>query len=153
MNPTQEAAAWLANEDAVALPERVARLEWSVRQYPAARGFVLTGGWVSKQLLEEAKYCYVYGQFVAVAVLGVAFIDRVIAAELYAAGRDDLERTGGLDLLREALKAGWLPEADFQRFNTLRQLRHPLVHFRRPLGPGTLERRAVQDDSDPATVL
>ena len=37
---------------------------------PSAQGFVLSGGWLSKQLLEEAKYSFVYGQYIAADILG-----------------------------------------------------------------------------------
>lgn len=150
-NPSPRA--WLEHEDEVARPDRVARLEWLARNYPVATGFLLHGGWLSKQLLEEAKYCFAYGQFLATAVLGVAFIERVLAAQVYAAGRDDLERAGGLDLLREALNTGWISREEFDQFDRVRRLRNPLVHFRRPLAADTVEYRAVRDNAHPDEVV
>jgi len=144
---------WLEREDEVARPEREARLEWIVAHYPAAEGFLLSGGWLSKQLLEEAKYGFVYGQYLAVAMLGVAFVERLLAAQLYAAGRDDLERASARDLLAEALRCGWLSQEDFDRFDCMRRLRNPLVHFRRPLAADTIEARAVGQNSHPDAVL
>jgi hypothetical protein len=72
-----------------------------------------------------------------------------LAARLYAAGCDDLERAGALDLLRESLKRAWISEEEFQQFDRVRRLRNPIVHFRRPLAPDTLEYRAVQEDARP----
>lgn len=153
MESPNTAREWLEREDNAARSERVARLEWLKDRYPPATGFLLHGGWLSKQLLEEAKYCYVYGHYLAAAILGVAFIERTLAARFYAAGRNDLERAGGLDLLREAVKTGWLSQEEFRRFDRMRHVRNPLVHFRRPLAGDTLEARSVEENRHPDTIL
>ena len=50
-------------------------------------------GMMAKYLFEETRYCFVYGQYLAViSVLGMALVERTLAAEFYASGRDDLER-------------------------------------------------------------
>jgi hypothetical protein len=144
------ARGWIEREDDVARADRVTRLEWLAAKYPSCdAGFMFPGGWLSYQLLEEAKYCFAYGQFLATAILGVAFIERLLAARFYGSGRDDLERAGGLDLLREALENGSIAQEEFQQFDKVRRLRNPIVHFRRPLAPDTLEYRAVQEDARP----
>jgi hypothetical protein len=148
------ASEWLDREDDVARADRVARLEWLAANYPASNlGFMLHGGWLSHQLLEEAKYCFAYGQFLATAILGVAFIERMFAARFYAAGRDDLERAGGHDLLREALNSAWISPEEYAQFDRVRRLRNPIVHFRRPLAPDTHEYRAVKQESHPDAVV
>jgi hypothetical protein len=145
---------WIEHEDDVARADRIARLEWLATNDPSiAAGFLVHGGWLSNQLLEEARYCFAYGQFLASAILGVAFMERVLAAQFYAAGRDDLERAGGLDLLREALKTRWISQEEFEQFDRVRRLRNPLVHFRRPLAPDTVEYRAVQQNAHPDEVV
>jgi len=153
MKSSNTAREWLEREDVVTRSGRIARLGWLARRYPSATGFLAYGGWLSNQLLEEAKYCYVYGQYLAAAILGVAFVERVLAAQFYAAGRNDLERAGGLDLLREALQSGWLSREEFRRFDRRRRLRNPLVHFRRPLAVDTVEARAVKEDSNPDRIV
>jgi hypothetical protein len=94
MGRKREAAEeWLQREDQGDREGRLGRLEWLVENYPTSQnGFLLNGGYLSMQLLEQAKYSFAYGQFLAAAVLGVAFIERLFAAKFYAAGRDDLER-------------------------------------------------------------
>lgn len=145
-----EAQQWIEHEDAIARADRIARLEWLASNYPSSDlGFMLHGGWLSHRLLEEARYCFAYGQFLAAAILGVAFIERVFAARFYAAGRDDLERAGGNDLLREALRTAWISQDEFEQFDEVRRLRNPLVHFRRPLAPDTMEYRAVEGEAHP----
>lgn len=148
--PHSEARQWIEQEDAVARADRIARLEWLASNYPSSElGFMLHGGWLSHRLLEEARYCFAYGQFLAVAILGVAFIERILAARFYAAGRDDLERAGGHDLLREALRSAFISQSEFDQFDKVRRLRNPLVHFRRPLAPDTIEYRAVEREAHP----
>jgi hypothetical protein len=144
---------WLEREDETARADRALRLDWLASHYPAASGFLVSGGWLAKQLLDEAKYCYVYGQYLAVAILGVAFLERVLAAQFYAHGRNDLERARGSDLLEEALESGWCSQEEFLRFDRMRRLRNPLLHFRRPLAPDTLEARAVSQSTHPDAIL
>ncbi len=153
MESTIDAHEWLEREDEAARPGRKERLRWIVKHYPAAEAFFIPGGWLSKQLLEEAKYSFVYGQYVAAATLGFAFVERVLASEFYAAGRDDLERAGGRDLLDEALRCGWLTQVDFDRFDRMRIIRNPLMHFRRPLSSDTVEARAVFRDAHPDKIV
>lgn len=105
------------------------------------------------QLLEEARYCFTCGQYLATAVLGVAFVERLLAAKFFAAGRDDLERAGGHSLLGEARRCGWITEAEYVQLDRIRQLRNPLVHFRRPLASGTVERRALRQAREPEHIV
>ena len=144
---------WLEREGEADRPGRQQRLRWIVEHYPLAEGFALSGGWLSKQLLEEAKYCFVYGQYVATAALGVAFVERSLAAQFCAAGRNDLERAGGQALFNEALQCGWVTQRDFERFDRMRGLRNPLVHFRRPLARDTVEARAAVSDTHPDRIV
>jgi hypothetical protein len=145
---------WIENEDNAERADRIARLEWVVAQYPVTNsGFVLHGGWLTVRLLEEAKYCFTYGQFAAAAALGVAFIERVLAAQFYGGGRNDLERASGQDLLREAVSCGWISREEFEKFDKVRRFRNPILHFRRPLAPDTHEHRAVVGQSHPDDIV
>lgn len=150
----ERAHEWIEHEDRVTRADRIARLGWLEANYPGSNcGFMIHGGWLSLQLLEEAKYCFAYGQFLAAAILGVAFIERVLAAKFYASGLDDLERSGGLDLLREALNSAWISQAEFEQFDRVRRLRNPIIHFRRPLARDTLEYRAAQQGAHPEGIV
>ena len=144
----------IEDEDRRCREARGARLEWLESNYPSNRyGFMLFGGWVSQQLLEEARYCFTYGQYLASAVLGVAFVERILAAKFYASGRDDLERAGGQSLLQEARQYGWITDVDFDQLDRVRQIRNPLVHFRRPFSSGTVDRRAIQQEREPEQII
>lgn len=136
---------WIENEDQSCRQDRIDRLEWLADNFPASRqGLLLHGGWLTLQLLEEAKYCFAYGQYLATAVLGVAVVERILAAKFFASGRDDLERAGGQLLLREARRSNWISETEYDQIDKVRQLRNQFAHFRRPLSAGTVEHRAVQ---------
>ena len=144
--------AWIENEDRHNRPDRIARLQWLAANYPAARrGFLLQGQ--SFHLLEEAKYCFAYGQFLATAVLGIAFVEHTLAARFYANGRDDLERATVQTLLHEARQSGWVTEAEYLELDSVRQLRNPLLHFRRPFHPTTIDQRALQENSEPQKII
>ena len=148
------AAGWIEDEDQGCRHDRIARLEWLADNYPANRcGFLLSGGWLSMQLLEEARYCFAYGQYLATAVLGVAFVECILAAKFFASGRDDLERAGGQSLFLEARRCGWITEAEYSRLDKVRQFRNPLVHFRRPLAPESVGHRAVRQECEPEHII
>jgi hypothetical protein len=108
----------------------------------------LSGGWLSSRLFEEARYCFAYGQYLAAAMLGVAFIERLFAARFFASGRDDLERAGGASLLREALDQSLITPQEFEVFDRVRSIRNPIAHFRRPLGADAVESRALKKDGE-----
>ena len=145
---------WLESEDRSEREARAERLGWLIRGYPVAPlGFLLGGGWLSKQILEEVKYCFTYGQFVAASVLGFSLIERLLAAELYGSGNDAMERAKSVDLLRVACETGRLSADEFALLDRLRVLRNPLVHFRKPLSSDTIEQRLVATDASPEAIV
>src|SRR2546425_1893912 len=70
---------WLEREDTVAREGRLARLEWIAAQIPEVDWMVFGCGPISKYVFEEARYCYVYGQFLASIMLGLAFVEMSLA--------------------------------------------------------------------------
>ncbi len=144
---------WLDREDRVAREDRLARLEWLGDRMPAYDPLTFPGGWVAKYLFEEARYSFAYGQFMATVVLGLAFIERTLAALFYGAGRNDLERASVSVLLREARQIGWLTDEEFTQLDEVRTLRNPVTHFRAPLTPDTIEARAVAHGILPYSIL
>jgi hypothetical protein len=79
------------------------------------------GGWLNQQLFEEARYCFVYGQFLSSTILGFAFVERTLAAMFYASGRDDLERAISKKLFQEARDEGWISKEEFDLFEKARK--------------------------------
>ena len=56
---------WLANEDSTCFDHRKARLDWLGANSPLAMYWTFPGGLLAKSLFEEARYSFVYGQFLA----------------------------------------------------------------------------------------
>jgi len=136
---------WLSREDTTCRDDRIVRINWLACQMPSAEYLTFPGGLIAKYLFEEARYCFVYGQFLAPIVLGLAFIEQSLAAMFYGSGRDDLERANINVLLREARDAGWIRNDEFDALERARRMRNPVTHFRRPLHRETVEHRAVAE--------
>jgi hypothetical protein len=145
---TSSEAEWLALEDQVCRSDRIRRLQWLEQSSPEV-DWVRFSGWSGKSLYEECRYCFAYGQFIAAILLGLAFVERALASDFFAAGRDDLERAPIGRLLKEAELVGWLSAAGRQKLDDLRDERNRLTHFRRPYAEGSIERRAVALEMDP----
>jgi hypothetical protein len=144
---------WLLAEDRGCLEQRATRLAWVAAEAPSAEIWIFPGGWLGQHLFEEARYCFVYGQFLASTVLGFAYIERTLAAMFYGAGRNDLQRATSGKLLKEALAAGWIDERELEVFEKARRLRNPLIHFRKPLHNELPESRAVTEERHPYEVV
>jgi hypothetical protein len=99
------------------------------------------------------RYCFVYGQFLASALTGFAYVERTLAAMFYGSGRDDLQRATSERLFEEAKTVGWLNDAEFETFDKARRLRNPLVHFRKPLHPEQPELRALMSGGRPYEIV
>ena len=150
MGQSQE---WLLHEDRVCFDDRVARLDWTAGLLPQAEFLTFPGDLISKYQFEEARYCFVYGQFLAVIMLGMAFLERTLAARFFAAGHDDMERASISRLLREARNRGWLTEDEYLRLDRIRLIRNPATHFRAPLSEDTIEYRALESEDLPYSVI
>ena len=92
------------------------------------------------------RYCFAYSQFVAASLVGLAYIERTLAAYYYAAGRNDLQRATLTDLLREAQAHGLIDRDQREDLERIRQIRNAYAHFRRPGREDGVEYRAIVDD-------
>jgi hypothetical protein len=144
---------WLAREDGVERESRMARLSWLAAELPKIEYLVFPGGLVAKQLFQEARYCFTYGQFLATIVLGLAYIEHTLAGLLYAAGRSDLERAGASKLLMEATELGWLSVDEVENLDRARGLRNAVTHFRAFGRDDSVEVRAVFRNQDPYIII
>ena len=75
-----ESAEWLNSEDASCFDDRASRLQWLVENAPRSEYWAFHGGLITKSLFEETRYCFVYGQFLAATLLGLAYIEHTLAA-------------------------------------------------------------------------
>jgi len=144
---------WLDREDAINREDRLSRLDWIARKMPEVEYLRFNGRAITKFLFEEARYCYVYGQFLAVIILGLSYIENTLAALFHAAGRDDLERSNVSKLLREALNVGWVTQGEFDDLDRAREIRNSITHFRNPAHEDNVEYRAVIQDELPYEII
>lgn len=135
---------WVQNEDAVCREGRLSRLHWLASITPREDIWTFPGGALSLRLFEEARYCFVYGQFLAAIALGMAYAERTLADWFYASGRNDLERASFSRLLREAHRAGWLDAQEYASLDRIRKFRNPVMHFRSWKRADKVERRALE---------
>lgn len=144
---------WLEKEDLACKTQRSERLSWLASRAPAAEIWTFSGGWLSKHLFEEARYSFVYGQYIAASVLGYAFVERTLGSLFYASGRNDLQRATGKKLIHEAMQINLLSAEEALAFNRARQLRNPLVHFKPPLQQESPDTRAYATGKQPYEIV
>jgi hypothetical protein len=144
---------WLDHEDKCCRDNRLERLKWTMKEYPKIEIPLFRDGLKSYYLFEEARYCFVYGQYTASIMLSLSFIETTLASMFYASGRNDLERARLSDLLKEAKEKGLISEQEFIVFDKVRKLRNPLTHFRKPSDRENVEYRALEKDAHPYDLL
>ena len=149
----KRAEKWLGNEDTVAFEGRLSRLQWIQAKYPAISLQLFPGGLLSKYLFEEARYCFVYGQFLATVMLALAFVERVLAADLYGGGLEAAKKDRFQRLLEHHLERNTITAEEFAQIECARRNRNAVVHLRPPGHKQTLECRAFEEDSFPYHVL
>ncbi|MDP2174223.1 MAG: hypothetical protein Q8J62_10660 [Candidatus Cloacimonadaceae bacterium] len=144
---------WLLNEDKQCRNERLTRLKWIAAEYPDVDIVIFHGGMKSQFLFEEARYCYVYAQYVATTLLSLAFIEDTLASVLYASGDNGIHKAGIFDLLEKAKNDGLISDSEFDLFDKVRKIRNPISHFRKPSHKKNIEYRCVENDSHPYELL
>jgi hypothetical protein len=150
----QTPALWLEHEDGLCRPDRAHRLQWTIEAMPQVDFQLFRGGLLSKYLFEESRYCFVYGQFLATILLGLAFIEHTLAALFFGGGRNDLGCAGLATLLSEAVNAGWLSNEEYAKLDNSRAIRNSIAHFRPPLHPERIEYRAfISEENHPYQIL
>jgi hypothetical protein len=147
-----QAEEWLTNEDRVTHEDRLSRMQWLASQTPNAN-YLRFDGWLTKSLYEEARYSFVYAQFLGVIMLGLSFIEHTLAAMFYASGRNDLQRAGMSTLLMEAVEDRWLTPTEFENLDHAREIRNRITHFRPPLHDHSIEYRSVTENEMPYTLI
>jgi hypothetical protein len=144
---------WLKAEDITCFKDRLERLEWLANLAPKTLYWTFPGGLNAKYLFEECRYCFVYGQFLATIILGLAFIEHTLAALFYAEGRNELERASISVLLKEALRSEWLSQVQYDNLEHTREIRNAATHFRRPGHQNTIMYRAISEAARPYQII
>lgn len=144
---------WLDNEERKCRDDRLNRLKWIIEIYPNIDISCFHGGKKSYYLFEEARYCFVYGQYISSIMLILSYIENTLSSIFYGSGRNDLSRASTVDLLKEAKNEGLISENEFNLFDKVRKIRNPLTHFRKPDDKEDIEYRAIKNDIHPYELL
>lgn len=144
---------WLEKEDNQTWNERLNRLKWSIREYPNIDSALLFGGSLSFYLFEEARCCFIFGQYIATTMLSLSFIEHVLANYYFSSGKNDIQKASIGDLLVKAKAEGFILKSEFTLFDKVRRIRNPLAHFRKPGHKDTLEMRMIKIGKHPYEIL
>lgn len=150
---SSSAEEWLNNEDNVCKEDRLSRLKWTIQEYPDIEISMFQEGLKSHYLFEEARYCFVYGQFFASTLLSLSFIENTLASYFFGAGRNDLKRAGAFDLLNGAKKERIINDSEFNLLDKVRKLRNPITHFQEPMNEEKIEFRGLKDNKHPYEII
>lgn len=102
-------------------------------------------------LLREARYCFVHGQFAAAVALANAFAERTLIAELVDRDPEIGPRVGWPKALAAAKRLQVFPEL-LPRIEALATTRQAYLHLRMPDDPETVGMKALLGRRHPASV-
>ena len=150
----KELTAWVEADDAKGRPIRAKRLRNLLNILPVpSEGLSFLGGEESTICFDEVRRCYLDGSNMAVVLLCLAYVERELAAELYAAGWEDAKNAPLGAVLRKAYEGGVLSELEWRTYRELADLRNSHAHFRAPGSPTSLMARTMKEDALSKEVL
>ena len=150
----EELTAWLEADDANGRAMRADRLCDFLDILPVpSEGLSFLGGEGSVICFDEVRRCYLYGANMAVVLLCLAYVERELAAELYAAGWEGAKKARLGAVLEEAHERGVLSGLEWRTYRELADLRNSHAHFRAPGSPTSLMARTIEEDTQSREVL
>ena len=151
---TNELTAWLEADDTNGRPMRLERLRDLLDMLPVpSDGLTFLGGETSAICFDEVRRCYLEGSYLAVVLLCLAYIERELAADLYAKGWNQAEKAPIAGVLSKAYEDGALSELGWRTYRELSHLRNSRAHFRTPGHPESMLARVVEANALPDEVL
>ena len=150
----KELTAWLETEDAKGRAMRARRLHdlLDILPVPPDRLSFL-GGEESVICFDEVRRCYLDGSDMAVVLLCLAYIERELAAALYAAGWEGAKKARLGAVLETAYEDGVLSELEWRTYQELARLRNSHAHFRAPGNLGSILARVVEENALATEIL
>ena len=150
----KELTAWLEADDAKGRAMRARRLRDLGDILPVpSEGLSFLGGEESLICFDEVRRCYLDGSYMAVVLLCLAYVERELAAGLYAAGWNDAKNARLGALLEKAHEDGALSEFEWHTYRKLASLRNSHAHFRAPGSLTSLMARTVEEGALGSEVL
>ena len=129
----RELAAWLEADDARSRAMRAARLRDLLDILPVSSdGLSFLGGEQSVLCFDEIRRCYLDRSDMAVVLLCLAYVERELVAQLYAAGWNRAKKAPLVKVLERAYEDGVLSELEWRTYAELAHLRNSYADFRVP---------------------
>lgn len=130
------------------VPVRAERIRWLSTVIPKGGGYMMP--LESMRVFQEAKDCFIYGQFVATLVLAASFIEHWLGGILDAAGQSKVATQGLKAIITHCREFNVIPVALCDKIDNLRLSRNPFVHLKpfdhaHNLGQRMLARRMHPD--------
>ena len=119
--PKYEAA--LERHELRQVPDRAERVRWLSQVIPRSGGYLMP--LESMRVFQEAKDCFVYGQYVATVVLASAFAEHWLGGLLQASGHEKVATQGLAAIVAHYRERGALPPILCEQLDTLRRIRNP----------------------------
>ncbi len=159
----EKVIAWergLHQYDTESFPDRLRRLRLLAKVMTSPIGYLLHYP-ESKFLFEDAKNCFVFGQFAACILVCHALLEHHLKGIYRMAGKDDTARLGFKRLIDRVLKDSVLPDFLALKLDELRRKRNPLVHMqddilgsvRRASELNITPEELLEQDAEEATLL
>ena len=153
MITNEECTQWLEQEDAASRPTRISRLAFVANEYGPPRHLLIPGGFVPAHAFEEARWCYVNGQFIGCVLLCQVILEHILAGQFYLMGKDRIAESGFKNLCTKAEKELFISAEERQLFDSLRVKRNPYVHPRGMDRTDRIERRMMLEESGMDEIL
>ena len=151
---TEELMVWLEADDAKVRPRRARRLHDLLDILPVPpEGMSFLGGEKSMICFDEVRRCYLDGSDMAVVLLCLAYVERELAAHLYAGGWKKAKKARLSTMLERAYEDGVLSQVEWRTYCELANLKNSHAHFRTPGNPTSLMARTVEEDALPREML
>ena len=144
---------WLKKEDNNNKIERIGRLQFLAEITPENKIWLFHGGFLVKALFEEARYSFVYGQFLASIILGLSFIEKTLASQLFGSGNDEYKDAPLIKIMKGALEKGWINIEEYQQIESAKSIRNRVVHFREPIDRDSIEYIVLDRNKFPYRII
>jgi hypothetical protein len=143
-----ELSVWLERDEAESRAFRAGRLEQFLLLFESPVEYVMfKGGGTSHQSYVELRLAFIHGLYFATVILALACIEQELAGALYARGSESPARATLEALLTAAKAVGEIDDGLFSDIDRIRGIRNAYAHFRPPLHPSGLVRRALGTDT------
>jgi hypothetical protein len=144
----EDCAQWLEQEEIASRHLRISRLAFIANEYGPPRHLLFPGGFVPVQAFEEARWCYVNGQFIGCVLLCQIVLEHILAGLFYLMGKDRVAGAGFGNICAEAERERFITAEERKLFDGIRVKRNPYVHPRRMDRADRIERRMIVEETD-----